>query len=473
MHTQSTAFTDSAALYLRGPFVPQEQKAREHWLPWRLSGKKKVPLSPAGRPCDPHDPANWQRYEAAIAPYFREARGVSGVGFALDGSGFAIVDLDGIVDDLGRVTDPHAMALLESLASYSELSPSGRGVHIVLDAALPEGNRHLPGLDVLGSGFVTVTGHVLRPGPILPGGAAWEGMLAGLPPPRGAPSLNLPETLPVPTKSACDVVLARAMPNPRFRKLWDGHWTGDYPSRSEADGALSMHLARNGADLPVIVALLKASGLPREARRKEPYFVLTAATALAKANVRVSRQWPGVSIPDVALTDENARRRALVARLEAHPALVGREAAVLHRLAAEIASRRERGEAPDAYGFMRVSPQALAGDYPARPGCDPPVKLMSRRGCLKALHRLADAGVFDLCKGEDRISWSDGSRRHSRVGAVTRIRVDGVSFPDILTGFLHRLDASPAQTPHPPVDVTLLGTRFQSEPQRREESEAA
>jgi hypothetical protein len=429
-----------------------------------LSGTKKVPLSPAGRPCDPHDPANWQRYEAAIAPYFQERGGASGVGFALDGSGFAIVDLDGIVDDLGRVTDPHAMALLHALPTYAELSPSGRGLHIVLDAVLPEGNRHLPGLDVLGSGFVTVTGHPIRFGPIVGGGDTWDRVIRGLPPPRvrGGTAKHLAASLPVATRAACETVLERAKPNVRFSRLWAGDWS-EYPSRSEADAALAVHLRRNGADLAVIVDLLKRSGLPRATRRDEKYLVRTALFALTVAEVRVP-QWSGIAVPDPALARENQRRRELVAQLAAHPGLVGCEAALLHRLAAEIASRRERGEAPDAEGFYRVSPQALAGDYPARPGCDPPVKLMSRRGCLKALHRLADSGVIDLCKGDDRISWSDGGRRHARVGAVTRIRVDGVSFPDIITCFLQRLDGEAAQTPPPPVYVSLLGTQFQSVP---------
>lgn len=463
MH-QFSAIPGPSSLYLRAPYVPKVLREQDRWLPTRMVKGKKVPLSPSGRPCNPHDPSNRQSFEEATRPYFQERRGVHGLAFALDGSGYAAIDLDGVVDDLGRVTDPHALALLGSFASYTELSPSGRGLHIWLDAVLPDGNRHLPGLDVLGSGIITMTGHPIQSGSIVSGSTPWDRLLAGLPPPRarGDPTLALPASLPVPTNAECEAVLARAKPNAGFRKLMAGDWRDDYPSRSEADAALAVHLRRNGADLSVIVALLKASGLPRSSRRDDSYLVRTAMFALTVANVRVS-QWSGIAVPDPALERENHRRRTLVAQLEAHPALVGREAAVLHRLAAEIASRRDRGEAPDSEGFYRVSPQTLSDDHPGLPTS---ARLMTRRGCLKALRRLADAGVIELRKGEDCISWHDSQRTHSRVGAITRIHVAGSDFVSIITGFLHRLDGRTTATPQHPVYVTLLGTQFQSVPFR-------
>jgi hypothetical protein len=427
-------------LYLRPLYLPEVLRQKERWLPWRRDGRHKVPLDRRGRPCDADDDRHWQSFQEAVRPYYQERRGIAGIGFALRGSGVAVLDLDRVVAPNGRIA-PETRRLLAAFNSFSELSPSAAGLHLLIEDELPGGNRRLPGVDLLGSGFVTVTGHPILPGPIQSGGEPWRRLLRRLPP--SAPGRAASPALPLAVPAMCEAVLALALGNPRCRRLWHGDWSA-YPSRSEADAALAMHLARNGGDLATIVALLHASALPRDPRRDERYLVRTALFALASVVVRIPRIH-GVPMPAPERDQENQRRAQLATLLEEHP-ILGPDARLLLRLAAHLASRREHGEAPDE-GYWRISPQMLSGDHPARPGLPPPDRIMSRRGCAKALDRLAERGIVELRDGIGAITWRDAQRKRTRVGAVSLIRVEGISFGEIVTGFLRRADAAIA----PPV----------------------
>ena len=73
-------------------------------------------------------PVTWSTYKNAIAavPHPRSERGV---GFCLLGSDVIGLDLDKCIDNEGRIA-AWAWAIVERCASYTEISPSGRGVRI-------------------------------------------------------------------------------------------------------------------------------------------------------------------------------------------------------------------------------------------------------------------------------------------------------------------------------------------------------
>jgi putative DNA primase/helicase len=51
------------------------------------------------------------------------------------------VDLDGCLDSLTEEIEPWAWTIIEELDSYTEISPSGKGVHVLVRAVLPEGGN--------------------------------------------------------------------------------------------------------------------------------------------------------------------------------------------------------------------------------------------------------------------------------------------------------------------------------------------
>lgn len=125
--------------------VPSDLRALEQWVLWRRedrNGKStKVPYQPAA----PHvkasstDAATWASYQEAV----RAARTADGIGFVFsDSDPFAGIDLDNCVTD-GNL-HPYVAELVTKLDSYTELSPSGNGLHIIVRASI-SGDRRRTG----------------------------------------------------------------------------------------------------------------------------------------------------------------------------------------------------------------------------------------------------------------------------------------------------------------------------------------
>lgn len=126
---------------------------RPQWVAWRedtRDGKPaKVPYSPKGGKARPNDPRTWGTREAArkAAKRLLRAGEPGGTGIVLGrvqgrpGAHLGGIDLDSCLDPESGTLEPWASAVIARFDSYSEISPSGRGVKIVftLDpAALPE-----------------------------------------------------------------------------------------------------------------------------------------------------------------------------------------------------------------------------------------------------------------------------------------------------------------------------------------------
>lgn len=139
--------------------MPQAMRERPQWLLWRFLPRPgaakppKVPFYasgqlrgwPNGKPRDgvptesqPQVPQGAELDRAqlvsladAVAAFHRRPDW-SGIGFAfLPGDGLIGVDVDHAVDEAGRPSDLCRL-VVESCASYTELSPSGRGVHVIV-----------------------------------------------------------------------------------------------------------------------------------------------------------------------------------------------------------------------------------------------------------------------------------------------------------------------------------------------------
>lgn len=122
------------------------------WNPTKHSGAggyDKPPINPYTlRDGKTTDPATWATYTEAAANIGKTARhrdtkhkddrgnapivsaAVEGTGLVLAG-GYCGVDLDGVIDENGNLT-PLAARIVEVLDTYTEISPSGRGLHCLL-----------------------------------------------------------------------------------------------------------------------------------------------------------------------------------------------------------------------------------------------------------------------------------------------------------------------------------------------------
>src|SRR5215217_3449042 len=138
-------------------------RALRQWLVWRLEerdGKPtKIPYSPAtGLKASSTTPENWASYQEAVRAC--KEHGYDGIGFVFSKDDqFCGVDLDGCLDPKTGELEGWARQIVEELDSYTEISPSGSGVHILIRAALPEGHNRKGRFEVYDRGrYFTISG---------------------------------------------------------------------------------------------------------------------------------------------------------------------------------------------------------------------------------------------------------------------------------------------------------------------------
>lgn len=132
------------------------------WVCWKAiqegEGKpRKAPLDVhTGRFGSSTDAATWGTLAQAKAA--RKRYKGTGVGFVFTkDAGIVGIDLDNCVDEAGEIAG-WAQGIIEAVASYTEFSPSGRGVHILAKGAIPAAVRTAQ-VEMYDTGrYFTVTG---------------------------------------------------------------------------------------------------------------------------------------------------------------------------------------------------------------------------------------------------------------------------------------------------------------------------
>jgi putative DNA primase/helicase len=125
----------------------QTQNIRDlrQWLCWRSEirdGKPtKVPYSPlTGRRADSTNPETWAGYQEAVRAC--KEYGYSGIGFVFTPEDdLCGVDLDACLNPVTGEIEAWAREIIEELDSYTEISPSERGIHVLLRGTLPAGRN--------------------------------------------------------------------------------------------------------------------------------------------------------------------------------------------------------------------------------------------------------------------------------------------------------------------------------------------
>ena len=156
-----------ATLQLLPENVPPELIARPQWVCWRWRLRderwRKPPVDPrTGRNANENDPATWAGFFDAVNAHAEQD--FPGVGFVLTPSDpFLGIDLDRCRDPATGELDPWAEQIVAALDSYSEVSPTGRGVHVIVRAAMPSASARRKGLIELyfAGQYFAVTGHRL------------------------------------------------------------------------------------------------------------------------------------------------------------------------------------------------------------------------------------------------------------------------------------------------------------------------
>ncbi len=264
--------------------IPQELKDLPQWVNWKLITKKeggkptKPPYHPNGRLAESNNPQTWCHF----LPVKAAANKFDGIGFVLTKDDpFVGLDFDNCrcpafdnidAEIAGRLNMvlPHVADHIRKLNSYTEVSPSGKGIRILLKGNLSKDGNKKGGIEAYQSGrYVTITGHAIDGFPLTiePRQMEVEAFYKAV----FGTTEKLPEserTVRTDTSTGeWKERLERAFKSKNgadILRLYSGDHSA-HPSQSEADLSLCSHLAFwfNG-DAATIDSAFRSSGLYRD-----------------------------------------------------------------------------------------------------------------------------------------------------------------------------------------------------------------
>lgn len=265
---------------------PKALRELRQWVVWKFvvrDGKQtKVPFQPNGDHAKSDAPETWCSFDECVQAVSR----FDGIGFVFL-EGIVGIDLDKCIKDNGAL-EPWAREIVEQFPSYTELSPSKRGLHIILESDIGKVGRKTGNLECYSHGrFFTVTGDVFEGRSELRDLDIEEWFRDTFPEPKTQLVFELSSYLP------SDETIKRVMfKGKNGQKAKDLYTVGDWAkhelkSASEADlslaGALMFYCGNN---VDVADRLFRGSALMREKwdspRGASTYGRMTLESARAK-----------------------------------------------------------------------------------------------------------------------------------------------------------------------------------------------
>lgn len=249
-------------------------RALKQWCLWRsedigAAKPSKIPYQINGYKASVTNPNHWSSFDEVVAKFSNA--NYSGIGFV-----FAVNDPFTFID-LDQTNDPIILERQKKIYSvfnsYSELSPSGQGLHIIVKGNVPQGRRRSC-IEIYSSErYATFTGNVYNSEPIKDCQSdlmsLWEQM-------GDAPTQQLiykgeaQETIP---DNEILRIAAEAVNGDKFQRLYVGDWGGLYPSQSEADLSLINMFAFYTKNKPQIMRLFRMSALGQRPKAKRNDYV--------------------------------------------------------------------------------------------------------------------------------------------------------------------------------------------------------
>lgn len=133
----------------------KELKELKQWVCWKLQQTKdrsaKLPWTPYGSRASVRDETQWSSYEACFTEtvqlkYQGAHRGLNGIGFVFsEDDPYVGIDLDKCRDyETGEIED-WALKVIKQMDTYTEISPSGTGLHMICRGHRMEKGRNQQG----------------------------------------------------------------------------------------------------------------------------------------------------------------------------------------------------------------------------------------------------------------------------------------------------------------------------------------
>jgi hypothetical protein len=237
--------------------IPEELRKLNQWVLFRVEIRKdkegkdeetKPPYKPNGKHAASTDPSTWSTFDAVKKALDR----FDGIGFVLTkDDSYVGIDFDDCRDPASGLINPDIESAIKTFQTYTEISPSGRGLRLLLRGNLPVDGRKRGDIEVYqAKRYLTITGHKLNGFPVSIEARQTEletfYKTAFPEKPEDAKQASKRTHLisqPLNRDWQNRLQIAFGSKNgDKIKKLYDGDWS-DHPSQSEGDMALCAHLA--------------------------------------------------------------------------------------------------------------------------------------------------------------------------------------------------------------------------------------
>jgi hypothetical protein len=227
--------------------VPEELRVLPNWVVWKFTKVEssakltKVPYQINGHKASSTDPSHWVTFEVAFN--FLSLGGFDGLGFVFTNTPYAGIDLDdpsfladGVTVNTNYQIDlDRQIKIAHEFDSYSEVSPSGKGLHVIVKGSVVAGRKRNK-VEIYSSGrFFTMTGNVHNNKPV----GDYQDLLTLLWNQIGESATQPAFHIDKPEADNDETIINRALEavnGEKFSKLLAGNREG-YPTPSEADFA--------------------------------------------------------------------------------------------------------------------------------------------------------------------------------------------------------------------------------------------
>jgi len=149
--------------------IPEQLTERPQWVCWRLEEREgkatKIPYTPGTeRRASSTDLMTWSTFDQALAAYEAGEPPYDGIGFVFcSADPFVGIDVDDCRDPESGVISTRVRKIIDRVQEgYVETSPSGTGIHIILQGSARDGGMRKGKVEMYGRGrFFTITGRIL------------------------------------------------------------------------------------------------------------------------------------------------------------------------------------------------------------------------------------------------------------------------------------------------------------------------
>jgi len=290
--------------------IPEDLKVLHQWVCWRKHKCKdsKIPVTPGtDSNASVTDPTTWRDYDSALRWY--QSRYYDGIGFVFsDNDPYCGIDLDSCRDtETGSINDK-ALDIIQRLSSYTEISQSGEGIHVIARAKLPAESGNKSGdFEMYDSvRYFCITGDRIDKYPsTIEDRQVQVNQLCNEIFSKPTPTRNQPQPAITITLSDHEIIdrANNAANGDKFMKLMAGDTTGYYhsdgsPDPSQADLALCSILAFWTQNADQIFRIVRNSGLYDDKWDREDYRNRTIKLALdtVKNHYSGNKGWSDMSV---------------------------------------------------------------------------------------------------------------------------------------------------------------------------------